>query len=248
MINNDIIFKVENLEFSYPDSDKILDKLNFTVYQGEALSILGANGCGKSTLLKIFSGLLSPTAGNFSAFGETVSAQMLQRDEFAMNYHRQIGFIFQDSDVQLFCNSVTEELAFGLLQLDYTTDEIKQRIAEIAKLLNIEHLLNKTPYKLSGGEKKKVAIAAVLLLNPSVLILDEPTNALDPKTQHWLVGLLQQLHRAGKTLIITTHNLNLVSELSTRGILFNEQHQIVADAPIKQLLEQQALLKQVNLI
>ena len=106
----------------------------------------------------------------------------------------------------------------------------------------------KAPYKLSGGEKKKVAIAAVLLLNPSVLILDEPTNALDPKTQRWLVGLLQQLHQAGKTLIITTHNLNLVSELSTRGILFNEQHQIVADAPIKQLLQQQDLLKEVNLI
>ncbi len=248
MINNDIIFKVENLEFSYPDSDKILDKLNFTVYAGEALSILGSNGCGKSTLLKIFSGLLSPTAGSFSAFGEIVSAQMLQHDEFAMNYHRQIGFIFQDSDVQLFCNSVTEELAFGLLQLNYSTDEIKQRIAEIAQLLNIEHLLNKTPYKLSGGEKKKVAIAAVLLLNPSVLILDEPTNALDPKTQHWLVALLQQLNQAGKTLIITTHNLNLVSELSTRGILFNEQHQIVADAPIEQLLQQQDLLRQVNLI
>ena len=248
MINNDIIFKVENLEFSYPDSDKILDKLNFTVYAGEALSILGSNGCGKSTLLKIFSGLLSPTAGSFSAFGEIVSAQMLQHDEFAMNYHRQIGFIFQDSDVQLFCNSVTEELAFGLLQLNYSTNEIKQRIAEIAQLLNIEHLLNKTPYKLSGGEKKKVAIAAVLLLNPSVLILDEPTNALDPKTQHWLVALLQQLNQAGKTLIITTHNLNLVSELSTRGILFNEQHQIVADAPIEQLLQQQDLLRQVNLI
>ena len=248
MINNDIIFKVENLEFSYPDSDRILDNLNFAIYQGEAVSILGANGCGKSTLLKIFSGLLSPTAGSFSAFGEIVSAQMLQHDEFAMNYHRQIGFIFQDSDVQLFCNSVTEELAFGLLQLNYSTNEIKQRIAEIAQLLNIEHLLNKTPYKLSGGEKKKVAIAAVLLLNPSVLILDEPTNALDPKTQHWLVALLQQLNQAGKTLIITTHNLNLVSELSTRGILFNEQHQIVADAPIEQLLQQQDLLRQVNLI
>jgi cobalt/nickel transport system ATP-binding protein len=248
LISNDILFELEHLEFSYPDSDKILDNLNFTIYQGEAVSILGANGCGKSTLLKILSGLLSPTVGNFRAFGELVNAQMLQQDEFAINYHRQIGFIFQDSDVQLFCNSVTEELAFGLLQLDYGTDEIKQRIAEIAKLLKIEHLLNKTPYKLSGGEKKKVAIAAVLLLNPSVLILDEPSNALDPKTQHWLVGLLQQLHQAGKTLIISTHNLNLVSELSTRGILFNEQHQIVADAPIEQLLQQQDLLKQVNLI
>lgn len=248
MINNEIIFEVENLEFSYPDSGNILDKLNFAVHPGEALSILGANGCGKSTLLKIFSGLLSPTAGSFKAFGKSISSQMLQEDDFAMNYHQQIGFIFQDSDVQLFCNNVTEELAFGLLQLDYSTTEIKQRITEIAKLVNIEHLLDKSPYKLSGGEKKKVAIAAVLLLNPSVLILDEPTNALDPKTQRWLVGLLQQLHQAGKTLIITTHNLNLVSELSTRGILFNEQHQIVADAPIKQLLQQQDLLREVNLI
>ena len=242
------IYTMQGVSKIVPPKREILKNIWLSFYPGAKIGVLGLNGSGKSTLLKIFSGLLSPTAGSFSAFGEIVSAQMLQRDEFAMNYHRQIGFIFQDSDVQLFCNSVTEELAFGLLQLNYSTDEIKQRIAEIAQLLNIEHLLTKTPYKLSGGEKKKVAIAAVLLLNPSVLILDEPTNALDPKTQHWLVALLQQLNQAGKTLIITTHNLNLVSELSTRGILFNEQHQIVADAPIEQLLQQQDLLRQVNLI
>ena len=172
----------------------------------------------------------------------------LATDAFAKRYHQQIVFIFQDSDVQLFCNSVREELAFGLLQLDYSLEEIISRIEDIVKVLGIENLINKVPYKLSGGEKKKVAIAAVLLLNPQVLILDEPTNALDPKAQHWLVELLKQLNAAGKTLIITTHNLHLVEQLTTRGILFNEQHQIVADLPIVELFAEQELLRQVNLI
>lgn len=237
-----------NVEFAYELGEPTLRQINLSISAGEAVSILGANGCGKSTLLKILAGLISPNAGNFFAFAEEVNRKNLATDAFAKRYHQQIGFIFQDSDVQLFCNSVREELAFGLLQLDYSLEEINCRIEDIVKLLGIENLINKVPYKLSGGEKKKVAIAAVLLLNPQVLILDEPTNALDPKTQHWLVELLKQLNAAGKTLIITTHNLHLVEQLTTRGILFNEQHQIVADLPIVELLAEQELLRQVNLI
>lgn len=242
------IFNLQNVEFAYDGGENILKQINLSITSGEAVSILGANGCGKSTLLKILSGLLLPSSGIFCAYGEEVTARKLADDGFAKGYHQKIGFIFQDSDVQLFCNSVREELAFGLLQLDYTQTEILRRIDEIVALLGIENLIDKVPYKLSGGEKKKVAIAAVLLLNPQVLILDEPTNALDPKTQHWLVGLLKQLHSAGKTLIVTTHNLHLVEQLTSRGILFNEQHQIVADLPIRELFAKQELLRQVNLI
>ena len=245
---SEIIFKFSALDFSYDSEVKILDKINLTVYAGDSLCILGANGCGKSTLLKIMAGLLFPNSGEFTAFNDEISIVKMKQDNYAKSYHQKIGFIFQDSDVQLFCNSVKEELAFGLLQLNFSHSEVETRINDIVKLLAIENLLDKVPFKLSGGEKKKVAIAAVLLLNPQVLILDEPTNALDPKTQHWLVQLLQHLNQAGKTLIITTHNLHLVQELSKRGVLFNEQHQIVADLPVSELLAQQDLLRQVNLI
>ncbi len=242
------IFQLRNVDFSYAGEADTLKRINLQINAGEAVSILGANGCGKSTLLKIFAGLISPTSGDFFAFGTEVTARLLRNDSFANHYHQQVGFIFQDSDVQLFCNSVREELAFGLLQLDYSVVEINQRINEIIQLLGIEHLIDKAPYKLSGGEKKKVAIAAVLLLNPQVLILDEPTNALDPKSQAWLIELLRKLNLAGKTLIITTHNLNLVEQLTRRGVLLNEQHQIVADMPISDLLTKVELLRQVNLI
>lgn len=242
------IFQLRNVDFNYAGEANTLEQINLQINAGEAVSVLGANGCGKSTLLKIFAGLISPTSGDFFAFGAEVTARLLRNDSFANHYHQQVGFIFQDSDVQLFCNSVREELAFGLLQLDYSVVEINQRINEIVQLLAIEHLIDKAPYKLSGGEKKKVAIAAVLLLNPQVLILDEPTNALDPKSQAWLIELLRKLNLAGKTLIVTTHNLNLVEQLTTRGVLFNEQHQIVADMPISALLTKSELLRQVNLI
>lgn len=244
----EILFKCENLSFSYDHNTPILENLNLTIYSGEAVSILGANGCGKSTLLKMFSGLLFPSSGKLMAFGEGLTAHSMRNDSFAHQYHRRIGFIFQDSDVQLFCNSVEEELAFGLLQQGFSVDETRSRIDDIVKLLGIEHLIDKTPFKLSGGEKKKVAIAATLLMNPEVLILDEPTNALDPKTQHWLVQLLNHLHQAGKTLIVTTHNLDLVGQLTTRGILFNEMHQIVADDELSKIMANHDLLRQVNLI
>lgn len=244
----EIIFKCENLGFSYDQKTPILENLNLTIHSGEAISILGANGCGKSTLLKMFSGLLFPDCGKLIAFGKELTALAMRDDSFVQQYHQRIGFIFQDSDVQLFCNSVEEELAFGLLQLGFSVDETSLRINDITKLLGIEHLIDKTPFKLSGGEKKKVAIAATLLMNPQILILDEPTNALDPKTQQWLVQLLNQLHQAGKTLIVTTHNLSLVEQLTTRGILFNEAHQIVADGELSEIMANQNLLRQVNLI
>lgn len=242
------IFELKDLCFSYPDSEIVLDNVTLNIKSGESVAILGANGCGKSTLLKILSGLLYQTSGSFYAFDDEITPDKMKNDDYINLYHQKIGFIFQDSDVQLFCNTVQEELAFGLLQLMVSRDVVIKRIHEISELIGITHLLDKAPFKLSGGEKKKVAIAATLLLNPDVMILDEPTNALDPKTQHWLVEILRQLNQHGKTLIITTHNLHLVAELATRGILFNEQHEIIADAPIHDILQQDNLLREVNLI
>ena len=246
--NSNIVFELEQATFAYPLGEPVLKDINLSIYEGEMVSILGVNGCGKSTLLKILAGALCPQQGKFEAFGEPITEEVLSNDKSSKDYHRRVGFIFQDSDVQLFCSTAEEEIAFGLLQLGLSKDEVTGRIDDVYRLLNIEHLKNKAPFKLSGGEKKKVALAAVLVMNPEILILDEPTNGLDPRTQRWLVELLIALNKAGKTLITSTHNLELVQEISERAILFNEQHTIIADLPTAKLLSDIELLINANLV
>lgn len=242
------VFELDHVSFSYPGSRPVLRDIDFTIRQKERVCILGANGCGKSTLLKILAGILSPREGTFHAFQRKISGHDWNDDRFSSDYHRRVGFIFQNSEVQLFCSTVKDEIAFGLLQQKLPSDTAESRIRDISALLGIENLLDQTPFKLSGGEKKKVALASVLVMNPDVLILDEPTNGLDPRTQAWLIRLLNSLSAAGKTLISSTHNLELVSKISDRGILFAEDHRIVSDSPVADLLGNADLLKSVNLV
>ncbi|MDR3643659.1 MAG: ABC transporter ATP-binding protein [Clostridia bacterium] len=241
------VFRLEGATFAYPQGEPVLRGLDLEIAAGERLSILGANGCGKSTLLKILAGLLFPQGGAFYAFGEKLGPKSFG-DAYSKEYHRRVGFVFQNSDAQLFCSTVREELSFGPLQLGLPHDEVMRRIEDTARLLDIERLLDRTPFRLSGGEKKKAAIASVLILNPDVLILDEPTNDLDPRSQTWLLRLLSALGSAGKTLIFATHNLELVPEISDRALLFDENHALAADMPVGALLSDRALLRRVNLI
>lgn len=241
------VFKLDKISFEYPQSEPVLKDLSLTVGEGERLSILGANGCGKSTLLKIFAGLIFPQSGTFTAFGNPVEQKKFHGDAAAA-YHRRVGYVFQDSEVQLFCSTVYEELAFGPLQLGLPVQTVKKRIDELAVMLGVEKLLDKPPFRLSGGEKKKIAIGSVLMINPDVLILDEPTNSLDPRSQAWLLRLLQALGKAGKTLIFATHNLELVPHVSDRAVLFAEDHTVAADLPVNDLLKNAALLRRVNLV
>lgn len=246
--SNQTIFQLDHAVFAYPYEGPVLRDISLIIREGERVCILGANGCGKSTLLKIFSGLLLPQQGVFSAFENEVTEKKLNDDSFSKAYHKKVGFIFQDSDVQLFCSTVEEEIAFGLLQQGLNRETVTRRTDDIVKMLEIEHLINKAPFKLSGGEKKKVALASVLAMNPDVLILDEPTNGLDPRTQMWLVRLLDSLSQAGKTIISSTHNLDLVSRISDRAVLFDEDHSVVADEPTRALIQNAELLKAVNLV
>lgn len=244
---NNSVFKLDKISYAYPQSEPVLSNLSLTIEEGERLSILGANGCGKSTLLKILAGLIFPQSGTFTAFGNKVEQKNFS-GEISAAYHRRVGFIFQDSEVQLFCSTVYEELAFGPLQLGLPGETVKKRVEELSAMLGVEKLLDKPPFRLSGGEKKKIAIGSVLILNPDVLILDEPTNSLDPRSQSWLLRLLRALGKAGKTLIFATHNLDLVPHVSERAILFDEDHTVAADMPVNELLKNSDLLKRVNLV
>lgn len=241
------MIEIDALSYTY-DEQCALNNITLRVEKGESVALMGTNGCGKSTLLRIINGVLFPKKGEYRFDGAAVTQKYLSDQSAAKLFHSRIGFVFQNADVQLFCSTVYDEVAFGPRQMGLSEKEISSRVSDCLSLLGIESLASRNPYHLSGGEKKKTAIAAVLSLNPDVLTLDEPLNGLDPRTQRWFVELIVKLNKSGKTVITSTHNLDLVHELSRRAVLFDETHGIAADMPVGKLLEDSALLRSVNLV
>jgi cobalt/nickel transport system ATP-binding protein len=246
--DRDLIFNLNSVEFHYVNGSPALKSIDLRVHRGESVAVLGPNGCGKSTLLSIMDGLLFPTGGTFEAYGSLISEDKLARERFAHFFRSRVAFVFQNPDVQLFCPTVWEEVTFGPVQLDLPKDEVVQRSRDVLALLGIEHLADRAPFGLSGGEKKKVAIASVLSMNPEVLLLDEPGNGLDPRTQAWLIEFLQQLRGAGKTIVAATHDLSMVDEIAERTIILGEDHTLATDRPTDEVLRDQQLLLKANLI
>lgn len=242
------LFTMSRVSFFYNPREPIFEDLSLNIKAGERICLLGANGSGKSTLLKMFCGLAFPVKGCFEAFGNKISEKLMEDDIFSKQYFQRVGFIFQNSDVQLFTTRVWDEIAFGPLQMGFNQAEVSKRVEDVLDMLKIRYLEDRSPHRLSGGEKKRVAVASVLALNPEVLILDEPTNGLDPRTQRWLVGLLLELSNRGRTIIISTHNLELAHTLSHRALVISEDHQIVFDGLTRQALANRDLLISVNLI
>ncbi len=244
---NTPVFELNDVSYAYRPGEDALRGINVAIAAGERVALLGPNGCGKSTLQKVLAGLIFP-AGRVIAFGRPVTAQAMRDDAFAAAFRRRVGFVFQNADVQIFCASVLDEIMFGPLALGLSPADARRRAEEIMAFVGIAPLADRMPHHLSGGEKKKVAIAAVLAVNPDVLILDEPTNGLDPRTQRWMLEALAQLAAAGKTIITATHHLDTVSELAERVIVMNEAHTIAADGRPANILQDRELLLAANLI
>jgi len=244
----DLLLAVDDASYAYLERFRALDAVSLRVTRGEKVALIGANGCGKSTLLKLLDGLLFPDAGRYHAFGEPVTEDNLEDEQFNAGFRSRIGFVFQNSDAQVFSPSVREEIAFGPLNMGMATEEVEQRVDDTLAMLDIADLADRAPHQLSGGEKKRVAIASVLVMNPEVLLFDEPTAALDPRTQHWLRDLIGQLHRAGKTIVVATHDLEHLELVADRCVVFSEQHRIVADDATERVLGDRALLRAVNLV
>ena len=242
------IFLLETVTYRYPDGEIGVNKLDLTVHERERIVLLGANGSGKSTLLRILNGLVFPCDGVVQAFGHVLSEKSLNEDRFNHAFRKRVGFVFQNSETQLFSSTVWDEIAFGPLHMGMSEPEIRQRVTEVLELFGIEAIRDRPPFKLSGGEKKKVALAAVMAINPDVLLLDEPTAALDPRTERWLIDMLVQLGKLGKTIITATHNLDIVEEISDRVLVFGEDHRLAANGPPSELLSERELLLRVNLI
>lgn len=242
------IIRLEHIHYHYNDTISALIDISLEIKIGERFAIIGANGTGKTSLLQIMNGLLFPSSGKFFFRGNEISKQTLKDKGFLRFFRERVGYVFQDSDVQLFCPTVLDELLYGPLQLEIEQTEAMERAFEMMKMLNIEHLKGRPTYMLSGGEKKKVALGSVLTMNPEVLLLDEPTNGLDPKTQCFLVELMLALNEAGKTLIIATHDLSLVDELQATVGVLSEEHRIEKTGSAMDILNDEELLLRVNLI
>jgi cobalt/nickel transport system ATP-binding protein len=231
------IVEVRNLRHVYPDGTAALRDVSFRITHGESVAVIGANGAGKSTLLQHLNGYLSATAGE------------IRIGDFALNkgtlpeVRRTVGMVFQDPDDQLFMPTVYEDVAFGPLNLGVSGAELERCVTEALERVGAGHLAKKAPYRLSGGEKRRVAIATVLSMSPDILVMDEPTNGLDPYARRQLIGLLRDFTH---TKIFTSHDLDMVLELCDRTIVLKDG-EVRADGPTAEIFQDEALLAECRL-
>lgn len=218
------LIRLENISYSY-EKYKALDKVSLS-FEKKCYVIQGPNGCGKSTLFRILTGLSFPSGGHYYFKGEEVNEKYLKSDRNRMKFHKAIGFVFQDPEVQLFTRSVEDEIAFGLFQLDKDPSEIRETVDKYIKMLNLENVRERAPFNLSGGEKKRVALAAILAMDPEILILDEPLNGLDEDGQNFVTSLLFKLKSTGRLIILSSHNSAFSEKIADTHILMNKDHRI----------------------
>jgi cobalt/nickel transport system ATP-binding protein len=226
------IVAVKGLRHIYPDGTVALRDVSFTIHHGESVAVIGANGAGKSTLLLHLNGYLTPTAGEIRIGDFPITPKNLPE------VRRTVGMIFQDADDQLFMPTVFDDVAFGPFNLGLSADDVRQRVSDVLEQVGAGHLRDKPPYHLSGGEKKRVAIATVLAMSPDILVMDEPTSGLDPYARRQLLGLLKDFRH---TRIFTSHDLDMVLELCERTIVLH-QGAVRADGPTREIFSDDALL------
>jgi len=231
------LVEVKDLQYTYPDGTAALKGVSFLLTHGEAVAIIGANGAGKSTLLLHLNGCLIPQAGEVRIGDFPLNKETLP------HVRRTVGMVFQDPDDQLFMPIVYDDVAFGPLNLGLPPEEVDHLVLDSLATVGASHLKDRPPYRLSGGEKRAVAIASVLAMSPSILVMDEPTSSLDPKTRRQLIELLKTFKH---TRIIATHDLDLVLDLCSRVIVFKEG-QVVADGPCLDILQNEELLESSSL-
>lgn len=243
------LFSLQNVAYRYDESEvPALTDIDLQVLPAETLVLLGSNGSGKSTLLKILDGLYFATSGKVEFEGQPLTEASFKDDAFTFDFRSRVGFVFQESDAQLFMPNVEDELAFAPLQMDLSDDEVSTRVEKALHELRIEPLRERAPHQLSGGEKKKVALASILTLQPDVWLLDEPTAGLDPRSCAWLSEFLHQLKRSGKTVVLATHDLALTRTVADRVYLLSEEHSLLAEGIADVILANESLLKEANLI
>ncbi|MCQ2523422.1 MAG: energy-coupling factor ABC transporter ATP-binding protein [Lachnospiraceae bacterium] len=228
---------VENVNFSYLKDKPILKDITFQAKENDSIGIIGANGVGKSTLLKLLVGLNADFSGSIRVEEIPLERKTLSK------IREKIGYVFQDSDNQLFMTTVYQDVAFGPENYGLPKDEVEKRVEDALNKVKIPYLIDKPVYQLSGGEKKLVAIATILSMNPDIILMDEPSVSLDPKNRRNLINILNEFDHLK---IISSHDLDFIWDTTSRVILMSEGR-IVADGPTEEILRDEALLDRYGL-
>lgn len=221
------MIELKNVSFQYPgEKTPALREISAVFPEEKCTVVTGPNGSGKSTLFRILLGLDFPSEGQYFLDGEEITRQKLSQKEFASAFHAKIGFVFQNSEIQLFTSSVEEEIAFGLRQLGLPEREVREKTDRFLRQFGLEPIRGRAPWGISGGEKKRTALAAVFAMDPQILVIDEPVSGLDEEAQAWVTSFLQDLRRAGRTIIIGTHSAPLASALADGEIHLDKNHRV----------------------
>ncbi len=216
---DDTVIEAENISYTYPDGTLGFDELSVKIREGERIAIIGANGSGKSTLLLVLSGLLKPTTGKVRILG-------VNPEENIEEVRKNVGFLFQDPDIFLFNSTVFDELRYVPSQLGWSEEKIREEVSKIAEEFKISGILKKPPFRLSGGEKKRVALASILIYSPKILFLDEPFANVDAKTKRKIFEILETYDG---TVVFTSHELELVESLADRIIVMSLEKRVIAE-------------------
>lgn len=227
------LLSLKNVNYSYENDRQVLRNINLHVHPEESIGLIGANGAGKSTLMKLIVGLCSEFSGEIEVEGTPVSKKDIK------TVRQKIGYVFQDSDNQLFMSTVYQDLAFGPQNYGYSAAEVEHRVNKALEQVKITHLKDKQIYKLSGGEKKLAAIATILSLDPKLILMDEPSVALDPKNRRNLINILNRLNQVK---LIASHDLDFIWDTCERTVLIADGA-IIADGPTKEILSNKDLLE-----
>ncbi|MFN4319656.1 MAG: energy-coupling factor ABC transporter ATP-binding protein [Aquificaceae bacterium] len=239
------MIELKGVYYSY-DKKEVFKDLNLKILEGERIVLLGPNGSGKTTLLKILNALLTPQKGVYLYKGREINEKTLKKGELNKWFRREVVLLFQNPEVMLFNPTVYDEIAFGLRQLgEYDEERIREEVLYWAERFGLVPFLRNPPFELSGGQKQRLCLACLLVLKPRVLLLDEPTANLDPKTTHWLIELLWDID---VTSIIATNNLNLAAYLGNKLLVLDENHSLVYEGNIKEFFEDRENLIKTGLL
>jgi len=200
------VIETQDIVYEYPDGTKALENVNFKVDEGKIVALLGPNGAGKSTLFLHFNGILKPSSGKILFNGSPVD----YNKKNLMKLRQNVGIVFQNPDDQLFAPTVMEDVAFGPMNIGLSKEEVEKRVKDSLKRVGMDGFEKKPPHHLSGGQKKRVTIAGILAMDPKIMVLDEPTSGLDPRGASQIMRLLYELNKDGMTIIISTHDVDLV--------------------------------------
>jgi cobalt/nickel transport system ATP-binding protein len=236
------VIETKDITYEYPDGTKALDKVNFNVDGGKIVALLGPNGAGKSTLFLHFNGILSPSTGSVIIDGVTVEYN--KKD--LMQIRQKVGIVFQNPDDQLFAPTVLEDVAFGPMNMGLPKEEVEIRVKEALLRVGMEGFEKKPPHHLSGGQKKRVAIAGILAMKPKIMVLDEPTSGLDPKGASQILRLLYKLNHEGITIVISTHDVDLVPLYASKVYIISKG-KIIQEGTASEVFEDVKTIRGANL-